>query len=97
MEVTFIQRVLQVRLHCGPCIKVFITEIKMLLQSSVISICSIVPFLGLFSMERYRESLPILKDKIAYNSTIYNGFFKTKCLDPQGVLHKAMLNKNSFH
>ena len=32
-------------------------KFKMLLQSSLISICSIVPFLGLFSMERYGENL----------------------------------------
>ena len=46
-------------------------KFKMLLQSSVISVYSIAPFLGPFSKWKDKEKiLPILKDKIAYNSTI---------------------------
>ena len=54
----------------------------MLLQSSVISIHSIVPFLGLFSMEDVEKILPIFQDKIAYSLTppSYDGFLKTRCL-----------------
>ena len=59
MEVTFIQRVLQVVTLWSMYLGIYNKKqkFKMLLQSSLISICSIVPFLGLFSMERYGENL----------------------------------------
>ena len=51
MEVTFIQGVLQVRLHCGLCVKVFITEnisSKCYLSYKHLFNCAIF---GTFSME----------------------------------------------
>ena len=71
MEVTFIQRVLQVRLHCGPYVKVLITEnrsSKCYCEAQLgIQLCH---FWDYFQWKDMEKILPIFQDKIAYNSTI---------------------------
>jgi len=75
MEVTFIQRVLQIRLHCGPCTEVFIT------QKEVKNIVAKLSYKHLFNcailaMEKFGQ---FLRKKLLMTLPSYNQFLKPKC------------------